>query len=118
MIELNEKNIKRKNNLYLLKSLFLIKKNYPHSDTYFFVLFFLKYIGIIVLSRVIEMVINKDTISFNKYFKNLFLFGNDFSSMHKNYFTISIFGAILILIYFIYTGFCIFYMRYKYKDIS
>ena len=118
MIELNEKNIKRKNNLYLLKSLFLIKKNYPHSDTYFFVLFFLKYTGIIVLSRVIEMVTNKDTISFNKYFKNLFLFGNDFSSMHKNYFTISIFGAILILIYFIYTGFCIFYMRYKYKDIS
>ena len=118
MIELNEKNTKRKNNLYLLKSLFLIRKNYPHSDTFFFASFFLKYLGIIVQSRLIEMVTNKDTISFNKYFKNLFLFGRDFSVMHKNYFTISIFGAVLILIYFIFLGFCFLYMRYKYKNIS
>ena len=117
MIEINEKNIRRKNYLFLFKSLFLLKKNYPHSNIFYFVTFFLKYIGIIVQSRIIEMVTNKDTISFNKYFKNIFFFGKDFSIMKKNYFTISIFGAILILIYFIYIIFCLSYMKYKYKNI-
>ena len=110
MVELNEKNIRRKNELFLYKSLFLLKKNYPHSNLFYFVTFFLKYLGIIVQSRIIEMVTNKETISFNKYFKNIFLFGRDFSAMYKNYFAISIFGAVLILIYFIYIIFFVFHI--------
>ena len=74
MIELNEKNLPKKNNLSLLRSLFLLKKNFPSYDTFYFVLFFLKYLGIIVQSRLIEMVTNKEGVSFNKYFKNIFFF--------------------------------------------
>ena len=118
MIEINEKNLPKKNNLYLLKSIFLLKKNFPSSNAFYFILFFLKYLGIIVNSRILEMVEAKGNISLNKYFKNLFLFGKDFSIMHKHYFTISIIGAVIILLYFLYSGFCFLYMNYKYKDIN
>ena len=118
MIELNEKNLPNKNNLSLLRSLFLLKKNFPSYETFYFVLFFLKYLGIIVQSRLIEMATNKEGVSFNKYFKNIFFFGNDFSVMYKNYFTICIFGAVIILIFYIYSAFCFLYMKYKYKNIT
>ena len=118
MIELNEKNLPKKNNLSLLRSLFLLKKNFPSYDAFYFVLFFLKYLGIIVQSRLIEMATNKEGVSFNKYFKNIFFFGNDFCVMYKNYFAICIFGAIIILIFYIYSAFCFLYMKYKYKNIT
>ena len=118
MIEINEKNLQKKNNLYLLRSLFLLKKNFPSYNSFYFVLFFLKYLGIIVQSRLIEMVTNKEGVSFNKYFKNLFLFGKDFSPMYKNYFFVSIFGAVVVLIFYLYSAFCFFYMKYKYKNIN
>ena len=118
MIEINEKTTTKKNNLYLLKSLFLLKKNFPTSDTCFYFLFFLKYLGIIVNSRIIEMVTCKDSVSLNKYLKNIFLFGKDFSAMHKNYFSGSMTIAAIVLIYWLFNIFCVLYMKYKYKKIT
>ena len=118
MIEINEKTTTQKNNLYLLKSLFLLKKNFPTSDTCFYFLFFLKYLGIIVNSRIIEMVTCKDSVSLNKYLKNIFLFGKDFSAMHKNYFSGSMTIATIVLIYWLFNIFCVLYMKYKYKKIT
>ena len=118
MMEINEKIVPQKNNLYLLKSLYLIKKYFPVSNAFYFLLYFLKYLGIIANSRFIEMVTNKDSISLNKYLKNIFLFGKDFSVMHKNYIAVCISGALILLLFYVYTGFCLFYMKYKYKDIS
>ena len=118
MIEINEKTTTKKNNLYLLKSLFLLKKNFPTSDTCFYFLFFLKYLGIIVNSRIIEMVTCKDSVSLNKYLKNIFLFGKDFSAMHKNYFSGSMTIATIVLIYWLFNIFCVLYMKYKYKKIT
>ena len=118
MIEINEKSIPIKNNIYLYKSFFLLKSNFPFTKTFFYVLFFLKYLGIIVDSRIIEMVTGQDTVSLNKYFKNLFIFGNDFSAMHKHYFAISLAGAIIVLMYGLYYIFCLLYMRYKYINIT
>ena len=118
MIEINEKNIPKKNNLYLTKSIYLHKKSFPTSETFFYFLFFLKYLGVIANSRIIEMVTCKDSVYLNKYIKNLFLFGKDFSVMHKNYFAISIVIAVIFLFFYIFFGFSIVYMRYKYKNIT
>ena len=118
MIEINEKNIPNENNMYLLKALYLMRKSTPISQTFLFVLFFTKYLGVIVNSRIIEMITSKGSVSLNKYLKNLFLFGQDLSVMHRYYFEISIFGAILILCYYIYFMSCFIYMRFTYKNIS
>ena len=118
MIEINEKITTKKNNLYLTRSLYLLKTNFPTSETCFYFLFFLKYLGVIANSRIIEMVTCKDSVSLNKYFKNLFLFGKDFSVMHKHYFSLSIAIAVIILIYLFFFGFVLLYMKYKYKNIT
>ena len=118
MIEINEKNIPKKNNLFLTKSLYLVKKNFISSETGFYFLFFLKYLGVIANSRIIEMVTCKDSVYLNKYIKNLFLFGNDFSIMHKNYFPIIIALAAIILFFYVFFGFSLLYMKYKYKNIT
>ena len=115
MIEINEKNIPKKNNLFLTKSLYLVKKNFISSETGFYFLFFLKYLGVIANSRIIEMVTCKDSVYLNKYIKNLFLFGNDFSIMHKNYFPIIIALAAIIVFFYVFFGFSLLYMKYKYK---
>ena len=116
-MEINEK-INSNNNLYLLKSAYLLKTNFPSANTFYIILFFLKYLGIIANSRIIEEITNKDNISINKYLKNFFIFGNSFSAMYKNYFSLIIFGAFVYLAYFIYFIICIFYMRKKYKKIN
>ena len=56
-MEDDKKNESKNNNLYLLKSLFLAQTSGQTSELFFIIFFSLKYIGLIVNSRIVEMVI-------------------------------------------------------------
>ena len=103
------------NNIPRLKCYYLIKTNYPISQLFFIILYIFKYIGIIANTRIIEMANNKKSISLNKYLRNLFIFGKNFSVAFQNYQTVSISIAIFLLIFLLYMFCCIVYIRIKYK---
>ena len=107
-----------KNQMPLLRGIYLIKSNFPTSEIFFTLLFFFKYIGIIANTRIIEMTINKNTISLNKYLRNFFIFGKDFSIVNKHYQLITFSLAIFFLIYVFYIIFCFSYIKMKYKNIN
>ena len=109
--------IRKDSNGYLLKSLYLIKKNFPTSNVFYIIMYFFKYIGIIVNSRLVEMSLNK-SISINKYLANMLIFGKNFSPIFNHYELISMIGAIILLLFTIYTISCFIYMRIKYKKIN
>ena len=106
------------NNMPILRYLYLIKNNYPSSELIYMVLFVFKYIGIIANTRIIEMVLNKKTISLNRYLRNFFIFGKNFSIIYKNYQTITISLAIFFLIFSLYMLICYVYIKMKYKRIT
>ena len=118
-MNIEEKIEKRKdNNVYFLKTLYLIKKNFPTSYLFYSIMYCFKYIGIIVNSRIIEMNLNKDYISINKYLSNLLIFGKSFSPIFNNYQLISTLGAFILLIFSLFTIFCFIYMKIKYEKIT
>ena len=114
----DENKYKKNNHNYLLKSFYLIKKNFPTSDLFYRILFSLKYIGLIINSRIVEMSLNKETISLNKYLRNFLIFGKSFSPVNKNYQLITILGAIFLLFHIIFNIFSIIYMKIKYEKIN
>ena len=115
----NEKNEPKMNdNNYLLKSIYLIKTNLPSSELFYAILFFFKYIGIIVNSRIIEMTVNKGNISINKYLCNFLIFGKNFKIIFNNYQFITILGAFLLLFFLLFTFFSFLYMKIKYQNIK
>ena len=117
--EKNEKNeTKIKNNNYLLKSLHLIKINFPSSDVFYAVMFFFKYIGVIVNSRIIEMILNKEIIHINKYLCSFLIFGKNFKLILNHYQLITIIGALLLLVFILFSFFSFLYMKIKYQSIK
>ena len=81
-------------------------------------MFLFKYIGIIVNSRIIELVQNKSHTSINKYLMNFLIFGKSFMPNIKHYQLITITGAIILLCYFIITLIFISIMKMKYRNIK
>ena len=110
--------IKKDSNVYLLKTFYLIKKNYPRSNVFYTIMYSFKYIGIIVSSRIIEMNENKGYISINKYLANMLIFGKNFSAIFNHYYLISLIGAITLLLFTIFTISCFIYMKIKYQKIN
>ena len=99
----NEKKNAKKNinKLFLLRVLYLIRKNFPTSNMFYILMFLFKYVGIIVNSRIIEMVQNKSHTSINKYLMNILIFGKSFIPHTSHYQLITMIGAIILLFYFI-----------------
>jgi len=118
-MEYEEKEEQSKDNdLYLLKSLHLIKLYFPSSNLFYLIMFLFKYIGIIVNSRIIEMVQNKEHTSINKYLSNFLIFGKSFAGIIEYYNSLTMLGACLLLVYFIFCFCSFFYMKFKYKNIN
>ena len=103
---------------YFVKASYLIMSNFPSSDLFYIIMFLFKYIGLIVNSRIIEMTLNKNTISLNKYLSNFLIFGKNFSPINHKYQFISISSSIFLFIYIIYISFCCIYLKIKYKNIN
>ena len=113
-----DKNESKNNNYFLLKCFYLIKVNGPNSESLYIILFTLKYIGLIVNSRIVEMTVNKDIISVNKYLVNFFIFGKSLSPILNHYHIITLFGAILLVIYGIFGFSSTIYVKFKYSKIK
>jgi hypothetical protein len=96
----------------------LFKKNFPSSQLFFIIFYSLKYIGLIVNSRIIEMNLNKDTISLNKYLCNFLIFGKSFSPIYSNYQLICFLGASFLLLFVLFSSFSFIYMKIKYQNIN
>ena len=114
----NEGKNKSKNiyNNYIIRSSYLLISNFPSSDLFYIIMFSLKYVGLIVNSRIIEMTLNKCGISLNKYLSNFLIFGKKLSPINKHYQIITIIGALFIVIYSIYFTYCYIYIKIKYQN--
>ena len=112
----NESN--NNNNNYILKSFYLIKNNFPTSDLFYRILFSLKYIGLIINSRIVEMSLNNETLSLNKYLRNFLIFGKGFSPIYKNYQFITILGALFLFFFVLFGILGLIYMKIKYQKIN
>ena len=106
------------NDIHKLKSLHLIKLNFPSSNLFYIIMFLFKYIGIIVNSRIIEMVQNKEHTSVNKYLSNFLIFGKSFSGKIEYYSILTTMGAIIFIFYIVLFFFSFLYMKFKYKNIN
>ena len=109
---------KNSNKLFLLRVSYLVRKNFPSSNFFYILMFLLKYIGIVVNSRIIELVLNKSHTSINKYLMNFLIFGRSFVFGIKHYQLITMIGAIILLCYFIVTLIFIAIMKMKYRNIK
>ena len=113
-----KKNESKNNNLYLLKSLSLAQTSGPTSEIFFVIFFSLKYIGLLVNARIVEMVVNKDTTSLNKYLRNFLIFGKNLSPILNNYHIITSIGATFLFFFILFFLLSIIYMKIKYGKIK
>ena len=113
----NKKGINRRNKYYAFKTIYIIRKNYPTSKVFYLIMFILKYLGIISNSRIIEICLNENNLSFNRYISNFFIFGKNFSMIYAKYQLISIIGAIFFLIFIIFTISSYIFMYSRYKNV-
>ena len=111
-------NKSKDNDIHVFKSLHIVKLNFPTSNLFYIIMFLLKYIGIIVNSRIIEMVQNKEHTSINKYLSNFLIFGKNFVGNIEHYNALTMIGAILLIFYFVLLLSGISYMKFKYKNIN
>ena len=114
----DKNDLKNYNQNYLIKSFYLIKSNFPTSKLFYQILFSLKYIGLIINSRIVEMSLNRETTSLNKYLVNFLIFGKSFSPILKNYQLLSILGVSFLLFHILFNIFSIIYMKIKYQKIN
>ena len=113
----NKKDIKRRNKYYAFKAIYIIRKNYPTSQVFYLIMFLFKYLGIISNSRIIEICLNENNLSINRYISNFFIFGKNFSLIYAKYQLISIIGAIIFLISIIFTISSYIFMHSRYKNV-
>ena len=106
------------NNLFLLRTFYLIRQNFPTSNMFYILMFLFKYVGIIVNSRIIEMIQNKSHTSINKYLMNFLIFGKSFAPNIEHYQLITMIGAIILLCYFIVVFILLAIMNIKYRNIK
>ena len=113
----NKKGINRRNKYYAFKAIYIIRRNYPTSKVFYSIMFLFKYLGIISNSRIIEICLNENNLSINRYISNFFIFGKNFSIIYTKYQLISIIGAIFFLIFIIFTISSYIFMHSRYKNV-
>ena len=132
-MEDEEINLQYQKKIYIYKTLYLIRTNLPTSEILYMIMFFLKYIGLIILSISLneweigdlKMKNIKDTnniesnssiFNFQSFFSKFLITGNSLKILIKNYAEISLFGFYFLIIYIISIIFGIFYMKKKYYN--
>ena len=132
-MEGNNINIDFEKYKYLYKTLYLIKTNLPSFEYLYIIMFFLKYIGIILFSTSLnkwnndsKIQIKKDlsqditSISSNNkihsFFENFLINGYNLKILTKHYAQMCILGFCFLIVYILCFVFGIFYMKNKYYD--
>ena len=106
------------NNYYLLKSFYLIRKNFPRLNAFYLLMILLKYFGILANSKIIEMVLAENNLSLNKFILNFFIFGKNFSLVNDKYKIIALTGAFILLFMNIFIVLSFLYMKARYKNVK
>ena len=106
------------NNYYLLKSCYLIRKNFPSSKPFYLIMILLKYFGIVANSRIIEMSLSENNLSINKYLSNFFILGKKFSGILSHYQILTLTGAFFLIILNFFIISCFLYMKARYKNVK
>ena len=105
-------------NYYLLYSIYSIRKNIPTSKIFYLVMYFFKYIGALICSRIPEKEINKNYFSLDKYLSGFLIFGKDYSLACTHYVLISIIIFVFLMIFIIFSSIFFNYMKVKFKNIT
>ena len=122
----DKKHQQNEQNEFLFKILYLIRRNLPTSEYLYLIMFFNKYVGLILFSISLNewekdnpMNNNKSNSSiFNiqKVFSKFLINGNDLKILDKNYENICLIGFFIILIYTFLIIYGIVNMRKKYYN--
>ena len=131
-MEDEEMNQKNENNIYLYKTIYLIRINLPSSEFIYIIMFILKYIGLIILSISLNEWENnnnendlikreklepeKKLFSLQSFLSNIMITGNNLKILNNHYPEICIIGFCLLLIYILSIFFGLIYMRNKYYN--
>ena len=115
-------------NEFLFKILYLIRTNLPTSEYLYLIMFFIKYVGLILFSISLNewekdnpenMLNNKShssIINIQKAFSKFLINGNDLKILEKNYESICLIGFFIILIYTFFIIYGVVNMRKKYYN--
>ena len=136
-MEENAINIYNEKNEYLYKIIYLIRINLPSSEFIYIIMFFLKYIGIIIFGLSLNYIRKEIDITpssekdlknlesseskntndnIYSFFCNFLINGNNLKILSGNYQIICIAGLGILLIYIFVFIFGFFYMRNKYYN--
>ena len=130
-MEEEEIKIKYEKNLYLYKNIYLIRTNIPTSEILYMIMFFLKYIGFILLNISLNELINEKKIkneipnltsdsstiiNFHSILLKLTITGDSMKMLSKNYEEICLTGFFILIIYILSIIYGLFYMKNKYYN--
>ena len=122
-MEENERKVQYEKNEYLYQIIYLIRINFPSSEYLYIIMFFLKYIGLILFSISLNKWNNDKnnstkTISSSDriqgFFSKFLINGNNLKILIKNYEQICIFGFCILIFYTTCVIFGIIYMKNKF----
>ena len=139
----NESILKYENNIYIYKTLYLIRTNLPSSEYLYIIMFFLKYLGLILFSsslndlndaneNIAPSINNKDysnnqntmnksntstsSLSIHSILSKILINGNGFNVISKYYAEICMVGFCILVLYILLVNYGIIYMRNKYYN--
>ena len=122
-MEDNQINDNQRNNKYLFKLFYLIRINLPTNEFLYAIMFFFKYLGLILFSISLnELKINindnsNSEISYNfiyQFFIRLMINGRDLKILIHHYQEICLIGFYILIIFIIFIFLGTFYMKKKY----
>ena len=124
----DKKNQQNEQNEYLFKILYLIRTNLPTSEYLYLIMFFIKYVGLILFSislnewekenpeKMMNNKSNSSIINIQKVFSKFLINGNDLKILENNYESICLIGFFAILIYTFFIIYGVINMRKKYYN--
>ena len=125
-MEEEEIKLQYENNLYLYKTIYLIRTNIPTSEILYMIMFFLKYIGFILLNISLNELINEKKIkneipnltsdsstiiNFHSILLKLTITGDSMKMLSKNYEEVCLTGFFILIIYILSIIYGLFYMK-------
>ena len=129
-MEDEEKNLLYEKNVYKYKILYLIRMNLPSAEYIYIIIFFIKYIGLILFSISLnedinpkeesghkkEEKINSSIINFQSFFSKFMSTGSNLKILKFNYTTFCKCIFIFLILYIASIIFGFFYMKRKYYN--
>ena len=112
-------NIDFEKNEYIFKIIYLIRSNLPSSEYLYIIMFFIKFVGLILISVSLNEWKKESNSSYNfvyHFFSKFVMSGKDLKLLNKNYQEFCILGFCILLVYIFIIIFGFLYVRDKYSN--